>query len=291
MNRRLIIFLLLLAAFAPPSGAASTSAESSPLATVKNRLASIADRKQSIDQLRDGEEPGLTQALLGIIQEKREPAVLRAYAGDLLIEKKDEESRIGLDQIVKNAELGGECRMLALYALWKIEPESMAGRLKNLAQDPNEIPDLRIAAIQYLAELGENPPGNFWAKLATQKDNPAPVRIAALSAMEKIGLLADDPSILTSSIQAVGGPVLFRKHAVETAKQVFAPLDYQHELIAVLMQPKNPLEIRRFALDNLSDRPDPALLPNLRDLILYERDPDLKRGLQELVKTLTPSKH
>jgi len=270
-------------------GVPTASPDDTALATVQNRLASIEDRKKAIDRLKDTEEPEVTPALLKLMQDEREPITLRAYISQLMIQKKDESAQGGLSNIVENSELPPDARKLALYILWKQKPQATASQLTNLVQNPSEPTDLRAAAMSYLSELEPGPPDEFWNGLAAEKQNPALVRMAALAAMEKRSVLAQDPTVLSTFIQDLREEIMVRKFALDTAQAVLDRSTFEQELLLILSQSKNPFEMRQYALDYLADELNPALVPQLRQMMSREQSPALRAQLKALLGSLSKS--
>ncbi len=290
MIRKIIPILLLLIAMTS-SRSESREADSSqenPLQITRNRLASVEDRKKAIDQLKASNDAEMISVLSQIIRDPEEPIILRAHVMEVFAQSNDQWAALELKKILKDSSVPSENRILALYALWKKDPQGMRGELINLAQNNSKSPDIRVAALNYLRlDKGKWPP-RFWEDLLLKKENPAPVRIQAMNGMKELGLIAQPETTLISIIENPSEQTELRKAVILIAGSMVSLEVLEKALMSVLSKPENSLEMRRLALDNLALKPNVVLLPQLKEILSHENDPILVDGLKTLIKNTTP---
>lgn len=265
---------------------AGTSDTSDALSLAQNRLESTKNRKSAVERLKDTQDPKVIDGLLKIVKNQKEPVSLRAHTLEVLIQMDKMLVAPELKKIAEDSSLTAEIRKSSLHALWKQDPASMTSALTQWANNSDELPEIRVAAIGYLSHAqGDAPPSEFWNDLLSRK-NPVSVRIACLNAMEQFGLLAGDTSILLELIRDAQEGTELRKSAVITASRMTSPTVLEEEFLSILANPKDSFAMKMFAIDNLSARPNPALLPRVANILQREKLPDLKKALEELATEL-----
>lgn len=279
-----ILILCLWVTALPSDAEAAFSKET--LHAAKNRLLSIDDRKKALEALKPAQDPELISALAGILRDSEEPIAFRAAVTQALIESNHLWAATELKNILGDSSLPMQARQQALYGLWKKDPVATSPYLITLAEGQREPLELRVSAINYLSVTKANWPPTFWQNLYLNRSNPTPARAAALGGIETLGLLVEDPTLLSKVIQSPDEPTELRKLALLKAMRNMAPSDVEEELLAVVSKSENPPEIRKFALDHLADSGSENLVLELKQILARESNPDLRSQLKKLVDTL-----
>ncbi len=289
MIRKLIlIFAFLIVSSSSVWEKATSSEQENPLETAKNKLASVEDRIKAVDQLKASDDSETISVLSQIIRDSGEPITLRAHVMELLSQSNNQLASLELKKILNDPSAASENRILALYALWKKEPQGMKTELMNLAKSASESADIRVAALNYLrSDKGKWPP-QFWENIFLKKGNPAPVRIQAMNGMKELGLITQPEITLMQIIENPTEQTELRKAVILIASSITSQEVLEKALMSVLSKPENSLEMRRLALDNLALRPNETLLPQLKQVLAKENDPILIDGLKTVIKSLSP---
>jgi hypothetical protein len=277
------IFFLFIFFSAAMSGI--LRAENNSLDAVKNTLASVEERKAAIDELKQTGNPELVASLGEILRTGNEPIILRGYAAEALetmpIESAGETLRTVLNSQVSDI----ESRKLALHSLIAKEPVKMIPELIQIAQNKNEVPAIRVSAIQYLAKNPESATGQFYMAIFLNGLNPIPVRIAVLDALDKQDLFQQNPNLLTQTILASTEAPELRKSAVLVASRNLPSSDFSQILMEVIRRTDNSAEMRYFAINHLaSQKPNALLLPQLKQILSKEKDPAISSNLKSLIE-------
>ncbi|MBI4395085.1 MAG: hypothetical protein HY583_02695 [Candidatus Omnitrophica bacterium] len=284
---RKLFFVLLLLIIAPSLSAQEISATDEPLQIAKNRRASFQDRKNAIDQIKTENDPHTAAEFAQIIRNSKEPIALRGYVADTLAEAKNKWSGMELRKILKDKTATNESRKLALYSLWKKEPQTFQTELINMVQNYSEPAELRVAALSYLSESKENQPPKFWLDLYARKENPAAIRITALDGLEKLELLAQNEAVLIQIIHNPRESIEIRKSSILTGSRILSSSVLGQELTKIVSNPENPLEMRHFAVNHLASVADTVLVPELKKISSQEKNTTLSRELETLIANLT----
>jgi len=252
----------------------------------RNRIASVEDRKKAIDELKTIPDPEVTRNLIEILQDSQEPILLRRHALDALLQGNDLWLDVELKKILNDASLSPESRQYALYGLWKLKPDAIQSELLQLAQKTSESKELRVDAINYLGLSSvEKWPPNFWINLYARKTNPAPVRIAALNNMEKLGLTSELQTAVLGFLQDPSEDNHLRKSSILTGSRILPKPEFEEAMIFIVSKPQESLEMKRYALDLLSAAEmEASSILRLRQILSHERNPLL---LKELNATLS----
>ncbi len=253
----------------------------SSLNTARNRIASLDDRKKAIDELKTTPDPEVTRNLLEILRDSNEPVLLRSHALEALLQANDLWLDVELKKILNDASVSAESRQFALYGLWKLKPDAIQSELLQLAQKTTEAKELRIDAINYLGLSNvEKWPPNFWINLYGQKTNPTPVRIAALNSIEKLGFSSELQTAVTKLIQDPLEENHLRKSAVLAGSQILFKIEFEDMMISMISRTQETLEMKRYALDNLSaTEMETSSILRLRQILSRERNPLLLKEL------------
>lgn len=267
---------------------ASVPTQKQPMQIAKNRLASLEERKEAIDQLKFVQDPEILPKLIEIIRDPKEPVPLRGHVVEALILLTDKQVSSELMKLVKDSALAPEIRKMALYGLWKKDPEQVKADLMKLAQDPQGTVELRAAALNYLKESKGNWPHGFWIGFLTQKANPPAVRISALNAMEELNLLIQHKTRLSQLLQDPREAVELRKSIVLAMSRSLPPAFSERELVSIVSRPENSLEMRRFALDNLASSRNKAVISEVEQILANESNPSLLNEFEVLTSSQNP---
>ncbi len=290
IKKIVLIFLFFIVSFSSAWGESTSSEQKNPLETAKNQLASVEDRIKAVDQLKTSDDSETISTLSQIIRNSGEPITLRAHVMELLSQSNNQWASLELKKILNDPSTASENRILALYALWKKDPQGMKMELMNLAKSTNESADIRVAALNYLrSDKGKWPP-RFWEDIFLKKENPAPVRIQTMNGMKELGLITQPETTLMQIIENPAEQTELRKAVILIASSMVSPKVLEKALMSVVSKPENSLEMRRLALDNLALRPNETLLPQLKQVLSKENDPILTEGLKTLIKSIAPKK-
>lgn len=274
---------------AMPNGMAEPSTQKEALVIVKNPLAGIPNRLKAMEQLKSNLDSHATDQLLTLVRNPDEPIVLRARLIEVLVSSQDAWVDIELHKMLNNSTLASETRKLALYALWKKNPQKMKEKLIGIAQNGRDPADLRVQALGLLRQAQDAPMPAFWEKLYTIKANPAPIRIAALNGMEELEFLGSNQTKLFETIQNPRENTEVRKSTILAAWRTFSQTVLEEEFLKILSNPENSLEIKRLAIDNLASSGNRLLLPKLKQILLQEKNETVADELRGLIETLSNS--
>ncbi len=287
----ILLLSILIVGFQSEWAKADSSQETTPLQVLKNQLARVEDRMKAIDQLKTSNDVEMISALSQIIRDSEEPIILRAHIMEVLIQSGNQWASRELKKVLKDSSIPSENRILALYALWKKDAREMKSDLMNLAQNNNESPDMRVAALNYLRTEKDNKwPPRFWENIYLKKENPAPVRIQAMNGMKELGFITQPEIMIIPIIEDPYEQAELRKAVILIADSIVAQEVLQKALMSVLSKTENPLEMRRLALDNLALKPNETILPQLKQILSRESDPILVDGLKALITSAAPKK-
>lgn len=280
MRKKIAATIILLLEFLLFCNPVDAKVSGSSLSTARNRIASLEDRKKAIDELKTAPDPEVTKNLIEILRDSQEPVLLRRHALDALIQGKDLWLDVELKKILNDTSLSAESRQFALYGLWKLKPDDLKTELLQLAQKTTEAKGLRIDAINYLGLSNvEKWPPNFWINLYGQKTNPTPVRIAALNNMERLGFTSELQTAVTKFIQDPLEVNHLRKSAILMGNQVLSKIEFEDMMISIISRTQETLEMKRYALDNLSTELETSSILRLRQILSHERNPVLLKEL------------
>ncbi len=282
-------FMLLAHLTTQPVGASETPEKTSQIIeTINDRLRSVAERKQAIDQARKDSKPKeLIASLLQIAKNAREPILLRSYAIQTLTQMKNPETAVGLKTILDDSSLDVQTRKMAMYALWQKNPAETKAELARIARDRKEVAALRILAIQCLQKNSQDIDAQFWIRLLEDPYNPGDFRTAILNIMEGLGIFDQQPEILAHTLHNIQDPLPMRKLATIIMSKNMPTNTLVQELLSILKNPDDKMEMRQFALANIGAL-DPSIIPltELKIVQAKEKNASLAREIHELIQQI-----
>ncbi|OGX03610.1 MAG: hypothetical protein A3J12_05500 [Omnitrophica bacterium RIFCSPLOWO2_02_FULL_44_11] len=250
-----------------------------------------------MDALQGTKNPQFTSVLLKIIQRKNESKAIMGRAFQLLETTGGPEAAGKLKQILLSPQLPSKTRELALYTLSRRDPAGIKKELLQIVENIKEPSPLRTLAV---AELNSNPDDaflNIAGKIIRNKKEPDIMRASALSVLEQTAFFIDDPSALTNIIRDSAAGESFRQSAFEIASKLLPATEIQTLLTELCSNKKNPIEMRRYALNQLEHSKDSSILSYFKDLLVNETDAAFAADLRNLIAQLekpeeekTPSK-
>ena len=287
MIRKLILITLFLVLATPLGFGFADASQKKALEMLKNRLSNVKDRLNAIEELKSVQDSQIVTDLINIVRDSEDSIAVRGQIIELLITLSEPETTTQLKKLLNDDTLPSEVKRLALYALWKKEPQGTMSDLIRIAQNQKEATDLRTTALAYLGQTQGKYPIGFWKNLFLKRENPVPVRIAAMNGMETLRLLDQEQITFIQVLQNPNEFVELRKSVILTAGRVLSPSEFQTEMILIVSKPQNPIEIRRFAIDNLGVQANEALLPQLKQIAAQEKDSIVLEQLKSLINNIT----
>ena len=122
--RKLILTSLALVVAIPLGFGVTAESQEKVLETLKNRLASVEDRLNAMEELKSAQDPQIVSDLINIVRDSEDSIVVRGHVIELLITIKDSWAEMELKKLLNEPSLPSETRRMTLYGLWKKDPEA-----------------------------------------------------------------------------------------------------------------------------------------------------------------------
>lgn len=253
---------------------------------VQNPLLLMEVRKQAMDSLMEEKDERILPLLSTLLKNPKEPIGLRSYSVDLMGRSSDRWAEMELINMVRDKSVNPESRNLALHAIWQKNPAKTLNQLVQIAQDTQDKMEVRTAALSYLRKAdGKKLPPQFWQRLY-QTTNPGPIRIAALNGMEEGALIETEKQNVLQTVRNLHETPAVRKHGILMIERNYSKAETETELLSILLNPKEPAEIRHFSLDHIKEYLTDTSLPQLQQAQTQERDPVFMKEIKTLIDQL-----
>jgi HEAT repeat protein len=289
--KKFVPFYLLFLMTCTVSMQAQEPAPDPVLKLVQDRVGNTQKRSEAMAEMIETREASIViSTLLDFIRRPGEDAALRGQASHFLMQIDNADAREGLLEILETVSNDTSARSLALYTLWRKQPESFLPYLTRIAEDQVEDTRLRATALTYLASTRGEQPVSLFATLLRDRDNPIEIRVSALLALHGSGTLSGPVSTTrTLMLQIVRDPTEeteLRKPAITIASQTLTPIEFERLLLNVLSRTANAVEMRRLAVTNLESQANPLILPNVKKILAEETDLTVITDLERLISAL-----